>query len=140
MCPKRCGRPREPRTPTTIPPAIGEVGAPGVLRRKLRKHFHANSAAAGENRRQFLGWNNFELLIRAVGGLLVWAPTSKMRHVPESACLHMLVRDFHNEFGPQRLPRKIFALAPAALDTRHALAGRIFPGSMLSPLLPGVIL
>jgi hypothetical protein len=56
-------------------------------------------AASGENRGQFMRRNNFELGISAVARLLVVAPSSEMRHVPEAGALHMLVRDFDNQFG-----------------------------------------
>ena len=49
-----------------------------------------------------------------------------MGHVAESTALHVLVGDFDDEFGTQRLPRKIFALAPAALTAGHAMAISVF--------------
>ncbi len=76
---------------------------------------------AGENRHQLLRRNDFELGIGAVARLLVGAPSAKLRHVTEAAALHVLVGDFDHQLGPQRLPRQVLALAPAALAARHAL-------------------
>ena len=50
----------------------------------------------------------------------------------------MLVSDFDHQLGPQRLPRQILALAPAALATRHAMPGFTVCRSMLRPVLPGM--
>ena len=66
--------------------------------------------------------------------LLVRAPPSKMRHVPEARALHVLVGDFDHQLGPQRLPRQVLALAPAALAARHPLPGFPIAGRMLGPL------
>ena len=78
---------------------------------------------AGENRGQFVRRNHFELGISAVARPLVRAPPSKMRHVPEAGALHVLISDFDHQLGPQRLPRQVLALAPAALAARHAMPG-----------------
>src|SRR5579863_10472355 len=96
-------------------------------------------AASGEYRGQLVRWNDFELGIGAVARLLVVAPSTEMRHVPETSALHVLVCDFDNQFGPQRLPRKILALAPAALAAWHAMPGAAIGWSMFRPSLPGVI-
>src|SRR6516165_9195783 len=61
-----------------------------------------SSASAGENRRQLLWWNDFELVIRAVARLLVRAPSAKLRCVTEAAALHVIVSDFDYQFGTQR--------------------------------------
>src|SRR5439155_15546481 len=63
---------------------------------------------------------------------------SKVRHVTETRSLHVLVSDFHHQFGPQGLPRQILALAPAALATRHAMRRSLACLSMLRPVFPGV--
>ena len=78
---------------------------------------------AGENRHQLLRRHHFELGIGAVARLLVGAPPAKLRHVPEAGALHVLVGDFDHQLGPQRLPRQVLALAPAALASRHAMPG-----------------
>jgi hypothetical protein len=52
------------------------------------------SAIAGENRRQLFGWNEFELVIRAIARLLVHAPPAKLRGVTEATALHVVVSDF----------------------------------------------
>ena len=78
---------------------------------------------AAKNRHQLLRWNHFELGIGAVAGFFVGAPPSKLRHVAEAGALHVLICDFHHQFRPQRLPRQVLALAPAALSARHAMPG-----------------
>src|SRR5882724_10480962 len=97
------------------------------------------SACAPKNRCQLVRRNHFELRIRAVARLLVRAPSAKMRHVPEASALHVLISDFHHQLGPQRLPRQVLALAPAALATRHAMSAFPVCGFMLGPLLPRMI-
>ena len=76
--------------------------------------------------------------IGAVARLFVDTPPAKLRHVPEASALHVLVRDFDHQLGPQRLPRQILALAPAALASRHAML-RPLAAVMLRPALPRVI-
>ena len=46
----------------------------------------ARLAAVGKNLCQFLRRNHFELRIGAVAGLLVGAPSAKLRHVTEAVC------------------------------------------------------
>src|ERR1700677_710537 len=41
----------------------------------------------------------------------------------EAIALHVLVRNLDNQLEPQRFPRQILALAPAALAARHATVG-----------------
>src|SRR5580704_4976702 len=62
-----------------------------------------------------------------------------MRHVPEASALHVLICDFDHQLRPQRLPRQVLALAPAALATRHALPGFTGCGPILRPALPRMI-
>ena len=49
--------------------------------------------------------------------------------------LHVIVSDLHHQLGPERLPRQILALAPAALPSRPAIH---FSGRRLcvSPVFP----
>jgi hypothetical protein len=54
----------------------------------------------------------------------------------EPAALHVVVSYFDHEFGAERLPRKIFALAPATLAAGHALPGFSDRRTVLGPLLP----
>ncbi len=49
---------------------------------------------------------DLELLVRAVAGLLVETPSPKLRGMPKAAALHVIVRDFNDQFGPERLPRR----------------------------------
>src|SRR5437762_13485789 len=88
-------------------------GAPSTARRRTFEDPSRGSAAGGKDGQQFLRRDHFELRIRAVGWLLVGAPSSKMRHVTEPAALHVLVSDFDDHFGSQPLPLQVLALAPA---------------------------
>src|ERR1051326_9585030 len=67
----------------------------------------SGSPAACKDRRQLQWCHDFKLIIRAVLGLLVHAPPAKLRQMPESPALHVLVRNFDDQFRPQRLPGKI---------------------------------
>src|SRR5215472_14094206 len=98
-------------------------GVGRAARRKTLEDLSRGSAAGGENRRQLLRGNDFELRIGAVARLLVCAPPSKMRHVTEAGALHVLVGHFDHEFGSQRFPREVLALTPAALAARHTMPG-----------------
>ena len=69
----------------------------GLLRQAL--------PAAGKNLRQLLWRNNFELGVSAVAGIFIGAPSSKLGGMTEASALHMLIGNFHYQFGPQRLPR-----------------------------------
>src|SRR5213593_2842244 len=117
MCPNRSGRRRKLQIRMTIRRVSGVRRA---LRRTRREPIPRGSPAAGEDRHQLLWRNHFELSIGTVARLLVRAPSSKMRHVTKAGSLHMLVSHFDHQFGPQRLPREVLALAPAALAAWHA--------------------
>src|SRR5579864_3691899 len=105
----------------------------------MRERLPRGSAGPGENRHQLLRGNDFQLCVGAVTRLLVRPPSSKVRQVAEAGALHMFVSDFDYQLGPQRLPRQVLALAPAALAARHAMPGFAGCGIMLRPALPGVI-
>src|SRR5580704_12970159 len=94
---------------------------------------------ARENCGEFLRRNYLKLGIRAIGWLFVGPPAAEVRHVTKAASLHMFVSDFHNQLGPQGFPRQVFALAPAALAARHAMAGFTACGFRAGPTLPRVI-
>jgi DNA ligase D-like protein (predicted polymerase) len=91
-CPSPSDLSRRRRTPTTIPRANGvaEKGSASAMRRK--------------DRGEFLRRYYFELRIRAIGWALIVTPSTELRGVPESIALHVVIRDLHNEFRPQRLP------------------------------------
>src|SRR6266478_5860738 len=135
MCPKRYGQSKRRPTLTTIRRVNGVRGVPG---RRIASR-STGSAAIGKNRRQLVWRNHLELSIRTVARVLVGAPFSKLRQVTEAGTLHVLVGDFNYQLGPQRLPRQVLALAPAALATRHAMPIGAFSGCVLRPALPGVI-
>ena len=95
-------------------------------------------ATGRKNCRQLLRRNDFELGIGTVAGLFVGSPPAKLRRMTEAASLHVIVCDFHNQFGPQRFPRQILALAPAALPARHAFDTFTDGIARLRPCLPRV--
>jgi hypothetical protein len=66
----------------------------------LRMKMPQLSAAGGENFRQLLWWDHFQLLVSTIPRLLVRAPPSELRHVPETAALHVLVSNFHHQLRP----------------------------------------
>ena len=57
----------------------------------------------------------------------------------ETAALHVLIGHLDDEFGTQRLPGEILALAPAALAAGHAMFGGTGRFIWILPILPGVI-
>ena len=69
-----------------------------------KRNEQADLAAARENFRELLRRNYLELRISAIRWLFVGPPSAEVRHVSESASLHVLVSDFHNQFGPQGFP------------------------------------
>src|SRR6187551_1026799 len=113
MCRRRCARPRKPPTRMTIPRENGE-GSPVSASTDLRAIF-------SEDRRQFQRRDDFKLGIRAILRLLIGTPPAELREMPESPALHVFIRDFNNQFRPQRFPRQILTLAPAALAAGHSM-------------------
>ena len=78
-------------------------GASG--RRKGKDTSRLDTSDLRKNRCQFLRRNNFQLRIGAVARLFVGTPSAELRRVTKAAPLHVLVSDFHDQFGPQGLPR-----------------------------------
>jgi hypothetical protein len=128
MCRKRRARRKKFPTPMTIQRVNGAAGAlrsnnaletvQGWKRRNTEQRTRSassgqafellrpgSSVAASENHRQLFGRNDFKLGIRTVAGLLVRAPSAKLRGVTEAVTLHVVVSDFDDQFGTQRLPR-----------------------------------
>jgi len=82
-------------------------------------------SATLEDGLQFLRGDDFQLREGAGLGFAVGAPAAEVGHVAEPAALHVFICDFDDEFGAQRFPLEIFATAPTAFATGHAvLAGR----------------
>src|SRR5580704_1812854 len=113
-CPKRRGRNKKPPILMMIQHGNGVSGT-------RRGNQRSNSAPVRENRCQLLRWNHFKLRISTIDRLLVGSPSAELCHMAEAAPLHVLVSDFHYQFGTQRLPGQVLALTPAALATRHPL-------------------
>src|SRR5690242_1468973 len=78
-------------------------------------------ASPPEDGRYFLRRYYFQLRVGTCRRRLVRAPSAKLRRVAEAVTLHVIVGHLHHQFRPQRLPREVFALAPAALPARHPL-------------------
>src|SRR6266851_5312362 len=104
----------------------------------------ARSGAFGADRKhllQLVGRRDFELIVAAVGGLLVRSPALKDRRMPEAIALEMVVLHFGNPLDAQRLPRHVLAGAPAALRSRHAARLRLGPPPPPPrPFAPGMVL
>src|SRR5438128_1207604 len=95
-------------------------------------------APPGEDRRQLVRRDDLELVEGAVARLLVGTPPAELRRVTEPAALHVVVGDLDHQLRPQRLPGKIFPLAPAAHRSGHP--PRAGAGLVSAPLFPGVFL
>ena len=81
------------------------LGRNGAERFAIQNDTRLRSDIAGENRFELVRRDDLKLRVGAIARLLVGAPPSELRHVTEAGALHMLVRDFHNYLGPERLPR-----------------------------------
>ena len=53
--------------------------------------------------------------------LAIGAPAAEVGHVAEAAALHVFVGDLDDEFGAERFPGEVLALAPTALAAGHAV-------------------
>src|SRR5258708_36610178 len=101
MCPNRCAPRRKPPTRMTTRHVSGANGT-GTARGNAGFSLPAFSSTPCKNRRQFVRRNHLKLGISAVAWLLVFAPPSKMRHVPEASPLHVLISDLGHQLGPPR--------------------------------------
>src|SRR5215472_5715296 len=92
-----------------------------------------------EDFKQFLRWNDLELLKCARHWIPVWTPPAELCRMPEPAALHVIVSNFHDQLGPKRVPRKILPLAPAALSAWHPIARFRRCHFVFCPLFPGMV-
>src|SRR5688500_11289352 len=93
------------------------------------------AARRPENLPTLVRQSDLELIVAAVARRLVRTPALEDRGVPEAIALHVIVFDLAHPLDPHRLPRQIFARAPAALAARHARIHRL--GAR--PLAPWVL-
>src|SRR6185369_3519386 len=102
-----------------------------IAREPKRRHKASNPESqirrrtpnsAPENLGQLLRRNDVELIVSAVGRLLVFAPSSKLRRVTKAAALHVIVSNFDHQLRAQRLPREIFSCAPATLSAGNPMS------------------
>src|SRR4029077_4400251 len=107
--------------------------------KKGEKKLTFDSATLRENRRQLLRRNHFKLRIRTVAGVLVLGPSAELRRMTEPVSLHVVVSDLHHQFGSQRFPRQVLALAPAALPARHTFRRISRFAGLVCPMLPWMI-
>src|SRR5260370_2061397 len=135
MCPNRCVPRRKPPILTTTRRVNGANGT-GTARRNAGFSLPAFSSTPRKDRTQFVRRYDFKLVISALARLLVVAPPSKMRHVPEASTLHVLISDLGHQLGPQRFPRQVLPLAPSALAARNAMPGFTVSRYMLRPFFP----
>src|SRR6516165_2095542 len=95
-------------------------------------------AACGKNLSQFLRRDHLKLRIAAVLRRLVFSPAPKLCGVTKTLPLHVVVRNLHNQLRPQRFPRQILTLAPAALAAWHSATSPTLPSFAFGPRLPGM--
>src|SRR5437762_12895136 len=88
-----------------------------------------------ENLLQLVGRRDLELVVTAVLGLFVRPPALKHRRVPEPIALQVIVLHLGDALDAERLPRHIFAAAPAALRAGHAARF----GLRVRPFAPRVV-
>src|SRR3990172_2814875 len=76
-----------------------------------------------------------QLVVAAVGRLLVGAPSDEGRSVAEARALEMIVGDLHDPLRAERLPGQVLAPVPARPCAGQALAGRlgVAPAGPLPP-------
>src|SRR5690349_19483215 len=99
----------------------------------------AGSGAFGsgrENLVELVGLGDFELVVAAILGPLVGSPTQEDRRMAEAIALQVVVLHLAHAFRAQRLPREIFARAPAALRARHAARFRRGAGPFAPRVIP----
>src|SRR4029079_14155914 len=81
-----------------------------------------------------------ELVVAAVGRLLVRSPSLEGGGVPEPIALEMVVGDLRDALDAQRLPRQGLATVPARRRPGQPLAGLLGRLGPLGPLAPRVAL
>src|SRR3982074_1757609 len=79
----------------------------------------------GKDRRELLRRHYFQLIECTIMRPLVLAPAAKLRGVPKTVALHVVVRNLDDERRTQRLPRQILSGAPTTLGTGPAMRLRI---------------
>src|SRR5258708_33959354 len=81
----------------------------------------AIGSAAGrrEDRAELGRRSDLELVVAAIRGPPVGAPTQEGRRVAEAVALQVVVLDLADALDPQGLPRQVLAGAPSALRARH---------------------
>ena len=99
----------------------------------------ANSPAVFEDGFQFFRCDYFKLSEGARFWFAVCAPAAEVGHVAEASALHVLVGDFDDEFGAERLPFEVFAVAPTALAAGHAVVAGGCSFFRAFPVFPGMI-
>src|SRR5262249_39494532 len=115
MSRRSCGRARGSSIPTI---------------RRLRRGLRLR----GENLLQGEGARDLELIVAAIGGILVGPPAQEGGAVAEAVAFHVVVLHFTHPLDPQRLPRQVLPLAPAALASGHPAGGL-----RLGPAAPGML-
>src|SRR5882757_9665796 len=128
---KSCGRRSRLPTPMTIQRESGGSGAG-----RGSQNSGCSLSAVGENCCQFLRWNDLQLSVGTVTGLLVGPPAAKLRGMAKAVSLHVVVCYFDHQLRTQRLPGEILPLTPSALPARHALHALV--GHRFRPMPPRV--
>src|SRR4030081_1617908 len=81
---------------------------------------------------EFVGPDDFQLIVAAVLRQTVRSPVQELRGMAEPIALHVIVLNLADPLHPQGLPGQILAAAPAPLYSRHAAS---FP-SYTHPITP----
>src|SRR6476660_9262679 len=108
---ERCCAALRPRRNAAL---LGVLVRAGFLRKLRGRAWEAKDL--GELGRR----GDVELVVAAVGRLLVGAPAQKARRVTEAIALEVIVFHFADALDAQRFPGEILARAPAAVAAGHA--------------------
>lgn len=95
-------------------------------------------ASRAEHTLQLVGGSDLQLIVAAVLRALVGTPAHELRGMPEARPLQVVVGDFADADGPQRLPAQVLASIPAARRAGEALSLRVRLRLRLGPVAPRV--
>ena len=110
--------------PATVAAAAGAARPRRRHVGRLERRQRPRTARRAEHLRELVSGRDLELIVAAVGRLLVRAPALEDRGVTEAIALQVVVLHLADALDAQRLPREILARAPAALPAGHPLSRR----------------
>src|SRR6266404_3273663 len=74
----------------------------GIMSSFIRNLTHPDLSGlprSGENSRELVRRHHLELIVRAIARTLVVAPTAKLRGMPKTITLHVIVGNLHDQLG-----------------------------------------